>query len=303
MGGGRRLLFVGYLLAIVGSMSYGLNPLFALPLYDKGLTPLSVLFYRYAFAVVGMAAMMLIERHPFRMTRRETLLTLLMGVLFSLSSLFLFLSFRYMDAGIASTILFTYPLLVVLISWLFLHERISRATLFGLLFATAGILMLYRGSDGQTLSALGVLFVLLSSLVYALYLVGVNRSCLAVMPATKLTFYAMCTGVVMWFVSLRFGSDLQPLTTPSMWINAAGLAIFPTMLSLVAITRSIHIIGSTQTSIFGALEPITALVVSVAVFHGIVTRRDCIGILLILAAVTLVIALKKKHHPTPASKA
>ena len=156
MGGERRLLFVGYLLAIVGSMSYGLNPLFALPLYDKGLTPLSVLFYRYAFAVVGMAAMMLIERHPFRMTRRETLLTLLMGVLFSLSSLFLFLSFRYMDAGIASTILFTYPLLVVLISWLFLHERISRATLFGLLFATAGILMLYRGSDGQTLSALGV---------------------------------------------------------------------------------------------------------------------------------------------------
>ncbi len=280
----------GYLLGAVAAAFYGLNPLFALPLYEAGLTTDSVLFYRYLLAVGLMAGLMVVRRQSFAVRRREILPLAVMGLLFSCSSLFLFQSYRHMDAGIASTLLFLYPLLVAVIMAVGFHERTSPATALSIVLALGGIALLYRGGDGQTLSTLGVVLVFLSSLCYAIYIVGVNRSSLAAFPTEKLTFYALLFGSSIYLVRLRFGADLQPLPTPALWINAVSLALFPTILSLVAMAAAIHRIGSTPTAILGALEPVTALFFGVVVFGEALTPRIVTGVALILAAVSLVVA-------------
>lgn len=109
----------GYVLGAVAAASYGLNPLFALPLYQAGLDPDSVLFYRYLLAVVMLGTLMAVRRHSFALSRRDILPLAVMGLLFSFSSLTLFASYNYMDAGIASTILFLYPVMVAVIMALF----------------------------------------------------------------------------------------------------------------------------------------------------------------------------------------
>lgn len=283
----------GYALGCIAAVSYGLNPLFAIPLHNTGMQVDSVLFYRYVFAVAMMAVMMRLNGKSFALKRNEVLPLVVVGLLFSCSSLFLFQSFNYMDAGIASTILFVYPVMVALIMTLCFGERLGVVKISAIAMAVAGIAMLYKGEGGVSLSLTGVLYVLASSLVYALYIVGVNRSVLKTMSGLKLTFYAILFGMSIYVVRLRGGVDLQPLTDLSQWGNALGLALFPTLISLVTITMSIHHIGSTPAAILGALEPVTALVVGAVMFGERLTPGNMVGIVLILSAVTLIVAGQK----------
>ena len=285
-------IFKGYLLGIIGSACYGLNPLFALPLYQKGLSPDSVLFYRYFFAIILLAMLMKYHGQSFSLKRNEILPLAIMGILFSISSLTLFMSYNYMDAGIASTILFLYPIMVAVISALVFHEKLSLMTTIAIVLAFWGISMLNENGSGKPLNFMGLLLVALSALSYAIYLIGVNRSVLKSMPTEKLTFYSILFGISIYLIRLNFLTDLQPLNTPFMWMNAIGLALLPTVISLVTITASIHLIGSTPTSILGALEPVTALVCGVLVFGELLTFKNIIGILMVLSAVTVIVTVK-----------
>lgn len=287
----------GYVLGAVAAASYGLNPLFTLPLYEAGMGTDSVLFYRYMLAVAMLGALMLFRGHSFALSRRDAVPLAAMGLLFSFSSLFLFESYRHMDAGIASTILFLYPVLVAVIMAVGFHEKTSKATIVSIALAFGGICLLYEGGDGQPLSLFGVALVFLSSLCYAVYIVGVNRSSLREMPSEKLTFYALLFGLIVYVVRLRGCVDLQGVPTPGLWVNAVSLALFPTIISLVTMAGAIRLIGSTPTAILGALEPVTALFFGVAVFGERLTPRIMAGVALILVAVTLIIAGKSLHLP------
>lgn len=285
----ERVTFKGFAYGAIAAASYGLNPLFALPLYADGMGADSVLFYRYAFGLVMLGVMMLVQKQSFALRRCEVLPLVIMGLLFSFSSLTLFLSYNYMDAGIASTILFVYPVLVAILMAVFFKEKVSPITMISIALAFTGISLLYQGEGGQTLSLTGVTLVFISSLTYALYIIGVNRSVLKDMPIAKLTFYVLLSGLSVYVIRLKFCTQLDVVSQPVLWINPVCLALFPTVISLVAMTKSIHYIGSTPAAILGALEPLTAICCGVLVFGERLTPRIILGIVLILVAVTLII--------------
>ena len=282
----------GFILGAIAAASYGMNPLFTLPLYSAGMSVDTVLFYRYSLAVIVLGIMMKFQKQSFAIKRVDVLPLCIMGLLFAFSSLFLFMSYNYMDAGIASTILFVYPVLVAVIMAVFFKEKVSVITAVSIALAFVGISLLYKGEGGKTLSLIGVLLVFISSLTYAIYIIGVNRSSLKDMPTAKLTFYALLFGLSVFVVRLKFCTHLDPISTPWLWINPIGLALFPTVISLVAMTKSILYIGSTPAAFLGALEPITALFFGVLVFGERLTPRIILGIILVLSAVTLIIVGK-----------
>ncbi|WP_373246152.1 DMT family transporter [Phocaeicola massiliensis] len=282
----------GFILGAIAAASYGMNPLFTLPLYSAGMSVDTVLFYRYSLAVIVLGIMMKFQKQSFAIKRVDVLPLCIMGLLFAFSSLFLFMSYNYMDAGIASTILFVYPVLVAIIMAVVFKEKVSPITMFSIALAFVGISMLCKSPGGQTLSLVGITFVFLSSLSYAIYIVGVNRSSLKDMPIAKLTFYVLLFGLSVYVVRLQFCIELQVIPTPMLWINAVSLAVFPTVISLVTMTKAIHYIGSTPTAILGALEPVTALFFGVLVFGEQLTPRIILGILMVITAVTLIIGGK-----------
>ncbi|MBQ6085672.1 MAG: DMT family transporter [Bacteroidaceae bacterium] len=283
----------GFTMGSIAAASYGLNPLFALPLYAAGYSVDNVLFYRYAFAIVMLGMMMKIRGLSVKVNRKDLPLLALFGLLFSASSLFLFLSYQYMDAGIASTILFLYPVMVAVIMMLFYHEKPSLITWITLTMTFVGVTLLGKQSDGSNISLMGVTLVMLSSLSYAIYIVGVNHTRLKNLDTARMTFYALLFGILIYVVRLHFCADVVMPREPLHWLCAICLALFPTIISLVTMTISIHHIGSTYAAILGALEPITAVVVGVFVFHERLTPRISLGIVTILVAVTLLIAGKK----------
>ncbi len=285
--------FKGILYGAVAAATYGLNPLFTLPLYGQGLSADSVLFYRYALAVLLLGGAMKYRGRSFALKPKEILPLAVGGLLFAASSLFLFLSYRRMDAGIASTILFVYPVMVAVIMALFFREKITPLTVFCILLSLAGIGLLYRGGDGGGLSLSGLLLVLLSALSYAIYIVGVNQSALKRLPADRLTFYALLFGLSIYLVRLNFCLDLQPVAGWSGWGNVVAIAILPTVVSLWCTAQAIRCIGATPTAILGALEPVTAVFFGVTVFGEQLTFRLVIGILLIVTSVSLIVAGKE----------
>lgn len=277
------------MLGIISAVFYGLNPLFALPLYEEGMNPDSVLFYRYGFAVVLLAVLLKLQRQSFSLSRKEIVPIAVMGLLFSASSLFLYLSFMYMDAGLACTILFVYPILVALIMFLFFHERLSFVGILCILLALTGILLLYRGDGDGGVSTTGVILVLFSSLSYAIYIVGVNKSSLKGLHTGKLTLFALLFGIVIYVVRLDFLTSLQPVPSVAAGIRLFSMAFFPTIVSLVCMTAAVHRIGSTVTAVLGALEPVTALVIGVLLFDETITPRITAGVILVIGAVTLIV--------------
>ena len=280
----------GYTLGAIAAATYGMNPLFALPLYSDGMDADSVLFFRYLLAIPILGIMIKARGRSFRLNRKEILPLIVLGLLVAASSLTLFLSYNYMDAGIASTILFVYPIMVALIMALVFKEKVTLQTAFCILLALAGIAMLYKNGNGATLSLAGTLFVLASALTYAIYIVGINQSSLKNVATLKVTFYILLFGVSLFLVRLDFG---QAVTLPQkwyMWGNLIALAIFPTAISFLCTTSAIQYIGSTPTAILGALEPVTAVIIGVTVFGEALTPRILCGILMIIAAVTLIIA-------------
>ncbi len=280
----------GYILAVIAAATYGMNPLFALPLYADGMNPDSVLFFRYLFAIPLVGAMIKGRGRDFKIHRTDILPLVVLGVLMAASSLTLFEAYNYMDAGIASTILFIYPILVALIMAAVYKEKVTMQTALCILLALSGIAMLYQGGDGVTLSLTGTLLVFASALSYAIYIVGVNRPSLKEMATLKVTFYVLLFGVSLFVVRLWMSHDLTLPTRWWLWGNLVALAVFPTAISFLCTTSAIQRIGSTPTAILGALEPVTAIFFGITVFGERLTARDCMGITLILVAVTVVVA-------------
>ena len=282
----------GYIIGSIAAATYGLNPLFALPLYGAGLDPDSVLFFRYLFSLPILALMIKLRGRNFKLQRKEILPVALMGFLFAISSLTLFQSYNHMAAGIASTLLFVYPIMVALIMAVCFKEKLSWITALCIVLALSGIALLYRGEDGDTLSLVGVALVMASSLSYAIYIVSVNRPMLKNIATLKLMFYGLAFGMLIFLVRLDFGQTLKLVPSDQwyLWGALIALAIFPTVISLGCTTLAIQYIGSTPAAILGALEPLTAVVVGVLVFGEPLTPRLLCGIVLIVAAVTLVVA-------------
>ena len=280
----------GYTLGALAAATYGMNPLFALPLYKAGMNPDSVLFFRYLFASPVLGIMIKVRGRNFKLQKKEILPLIIMGLLVALSSLTLFQSYNYMEAGIASTLLFIYPILVALIMSFVFKEKLTMQTILCILLALAGIGLLYKGGDGTTLSLTGIALVIISALSYAIYIVSVNQSTLKNVATLKLTFYILLFGLTLFLVRIDFGKSLHIVNTWYLWGNLIALAIFPTAISFLCTTQAIQYIGSTPTAILGALEPLTAVFFGVTIFGESLTPRLSCGIVMIILAVTFIIA-------------
>ena len=286
----------GILNGIIASTSYGMNPLFGLPLYAIGIGVNSVLFYRYFLAVIiYFIWLKFFKKASLKISRQEIIPLFFLGIFFSLSSLTLFEAFHYIEAGIACTILFIYPVMVAIIMSIFFKEKVTKTVIFAILLTSIGIILLYKGKPATALSIKGILIVLTSALLYALYIVGVkNIKPVKAMNSARLSFYVMLFGLIVYIINLKFCTTLQILPNLKAWLFAIGLALFPTIISLETITIAIQLIGSTNTAILGALEPLTAIFFGIVFFHEQLTLRISFGIILILFGVFLIISRKMK---------
>jgi drug/metabolite transporter (DMT)-like permease len=287
----------GSVRAIIASVCYATNPLFALPLYALGLSANSVLFYRYLFSVIIYSVIVFcFKKVSLAISLKQGGVLLFLGVIFALTCLLMYESFNYIDSGMACTMLFVYPIMVAVIMAVFFKEKFTLTTFVSLLLSFSGICLLCETSD-KVIDYRGVWLVVLSALFYALYIVAVKKiPIVKTIKLEKLNFYIMLVTLVVFYVNSNFGLELQMLSSAKELFLVCMLAIVPTIFSIETMNVAIKLIGSTRTSIIGALEPITAVVIGALVFGEIVTYQTGLGILLVITGVLVIVIKETKNN-------
>jgi drug/metabolite transporter (DMT)-like permease len=287
---------IGYPAGIITGVSYGLNPLFGMPLMNKGVEVNSILFFRYAIAVVILGCVLLCDRQSFKVSWRQAGILLMLGLLYTASSLTLFEAYKYIPSGLATTLVFLYPVLVALIM-VFLRVVPSWPVWLAIAATFVGVIIMTQSDATQQISPLGVMLSIVSALVYALFIVIINRSkVISTISNSLLTFYALCVGAVVFLCRIGV-SDADILTgidTRLDWLNLVGLALLPTIVSTASLAIATRNIGATKASVLGVFEPITAILVGTLVFGETLTDNIIIGITIAMVAVTFMIITTKR---------
>ena len=184
--------FKGYLLAAIAAAAYGTNPVFAIPLYEHGMNPNSVLLFRYLIGLPILACIMKARNISFAIRKEEILKVVILGFLMAISSLTLFESYKFMNSGIASTLLFVYPIMVAVLMIFLFHERFKISVGLCLIIMSFGLFLLMNPQGEESLSLIGILLVMVSAGTYAIYIIFVNvskPSARSLPPRCSFTFY------------------------------------------------------------------------------------------------------------------
>ena len=283
--------FKGFLYGIMASSTFGLLPLFTLPVMGEGLTTFSILSYRMLFASILVAVLMLIGRVSFATNLKELRWFAVLGFLYYGSAALLFQAYGGMASGLATTLHFMYPVSVTVIMALVYKQRPSVVTICAIVLSLIGVALLcLRESSTGVSSLLSVFLVLLSGVCYAVYLVLVSTvRRINQQNSQKLTFYVLMFSGAFFMLSTLQGGGLQIIPSASAGINLLLMATLPTLLSNLALVRSVKNIGSTLTSVLGAMEPLTAIIVGILVFDESLRGLMVVGIILILVSVSLIV--------------
>lgn len=287
---------IGYPAGIITGITYGLNPLFAVPLMNNGASIESILFFRYTFAVVLLASFLILTRQSFRITARQAGVLLALGLLYTSSSIFLFEAYNYIASGLATTLIFLYPVLVAIIM-VFLRVVPSWPVWLSIAATFGGVIIMTHGSGGDSLNPIGIVLSLGSALVYALFIVIINRSkAIAQISNTLLTFYSLTVGAIVFLGKISFSEVpiSAGITTGGDWLNLAGLALLPTIVSTATLAIATRNIGATKASVLGVFEPITAILIGTLMFGEPLTTNILLGIGIAIVAVTFMISVTKR---------
>mgnify|MGYP001512220668 FL=1 len=288
----------GILYPAVSSSTFGLAPFFSLTLLLAGFSAFEVLSYRWGVATIALTLFGWCSGCSFRLEKKDFLVVLLLSLLRAVTSFSLLIAYQNIATGVASTIHFMYPLAVSLVMMYFFQEKKSLWVMFAVFMSLLGAALLSSGEleakNGDTI--VGLVAACVSVFSYAGYIVGVRMTRAVRINSTVLTCYVMGLGTVLYFIGALTTSGLRLVADGYTWLIILGLALPATAISNITLVRAIKYAGPTLTSILGAMEPLTAVVIGVFVFKELFTLNSAIGIILILLAVSVVIFRKQKNE-------
>ena len=267
----------GIIYAMISSGTFGLIPLFTIPLMgNMEMNESNILFYRFLFSTLMMGAVCLLHKSTLKINMKHLISIIGLGALYALTALFLIYSYHYITSGVATTIHFLYPICVSFLMVVFFKEQKSKSLFLAASLSLIGVaLMCWSG--GGSIRLMGIGLAALTILTYGIYIVALNQLDIGKLPAEVLTFYSLFTA----------GISSIPSTKAGFYILA--LAFLSTVISDLTLILAVKYAGSTTTAILGSMEPLVAVVVGVLVFSEHFTLQSLIGLLLILMSVIIVI--------------
>ena len=289
---------LGLINGIISVISFGLIPLFSIPVIAAGMGNVSILVYRFLFGSLAMLGMLLLKKTDLRVSLSELCRIAILSLFYIGTALATLECYHYLSSGIATALVYTDPIWCAIIGLIFLGDRFSLKLTSSCLFATLGVMMMTGVfTEDGTFSALGLFWGLLSGLSYALYLIFVPRLRLKRIPSLKLTFYVFFIGMLILaaYAILKEG-NIEIVTNPTCWTNLILLGLIPTALSNICVTMSLRLVDSTIVAILGAFEPLTAMVIGIVILGDSWSIMSLGGTFLILLAVAMLTILPKINN-------
>ena len=290
----RRIRLNGIFYAVISSASFGFSPLFSIGLLAAGLSNFDVLSYRWGIAGIVLMIYAFCKKKSLRINSfDEGWKILLLSALRAITSVTLLIGYANISSGIASTINFMYPVIVALCMMFLFGEHKSWVDIGAIAVAIFGVYLLASGDSlivegGNT--SLGLTCSIISAFSFAAYYILMKQLKADKIEVVKFTTWIMLLSAVYFIIcAFIFEGELQMIHEGKNWLYILGLGLWSTMISNFTGVKAVRRIGPTLTSILGALQPVTAVILGVTFLNEHLYMKSLIGILLILAAVTVVV--------------
>lgn len=280
--------WTGSLLALAGAALFSTKAVFVKTLYGSTpVDPLTLLALRMLFAAPCYLFLLASRPHP-RLRWKDWGWMALLGVLgYYLSLLLDFEGLRYVSASLERLLLYLYPSFVLLIGWKFLGTKVGRRQLAAVALCYAGIAAATTGETGD-LHVAGMLFILGSAVLYAVYIAGSGR----LIPRTGALHFTCYT---ILFATVAVTVHWLAVPSPEGWhadgkvfwmsgLMAIAGTVLPSLLTAEAVKRA----GAGQTAIVSGAGPVCTMFLSAFFLDEAITWQGLAGTALVIAGIWMI---------------
>ena len=295
----RRITLNGIFYAAISSISFGFSPLFSLGLIAAGLSNFDVLSYRWMVAAVVLVIYALCKKKSLRVsTFDEAWKIALLSALRAITSITLLIGYANIASGVASTINFMYPVIVTATMMIFFGEDKSWINVGAIALSIFGVYLMSSGEglkvDGGN-TELGLACSLISAISFAAYYVVMKQVKADKIEVVKFTTWVMLLSAIYFIIAgIIVDGKINIVTDGKLWMYILGLGLWATMVSNFTGVKAVRRIGPTLTSILGALQPLTAVILGGLFLDEHLGPKTIGGIALIMIAVGIVVTHHKK---------
>ncbi|WP_128545422.1 DMT family transporter [Larkinella soli] len=291
----RIRYWIGALLVFLAAFCFAMKGVLIKLAYQYPVDSISLLTLRMVFALpfyVGIALNLNRKLPPVSLSMRNWVILALLGITgYYIASFLNFVGLVYVTASLERILLFVYPTFVLLLGVLFYRRKVSRLQLLALLLTYSGIAVAFAPnihSGQQNNVFLGAFWVVLSGLVYAVYLVG-SDSMIAKVGSKRYTCYAMMAATAVTVLHCAVVNGLALFHFPAqVYLLALIMAVFVTVIPTFMIAEGIRRVGSGNTSIIASIGPIFTIVLATTFLHETISVSQFVGTLFVLLGVFLI---------------
>jgi drug/metabolite transporter (DMT)-like permease len=278
----------GIALCVVSAIGFGAMAIFAKVAYRAGFDVSALLLVRFLVAAAVLWAVVAVRRPAFP-PRRMVVSALALGAFgYALQASAYFLALERIDASLASLLLYAYPALVVLVALALGRERATRRRVIALVLASAGTVLVLVGGGIGGLDGVGVALALSSAVGYTAYVLFADQLVRGTDPVllTALVMTAASVVVGMW-IAAQGGPQLDGIAA-SGWLSVGAVAIFSTVIPVLAFLLGLQRVGPATASIVSTVEPVVTVAGAMVVFGERLGPVQVLGGVAVLSAVVLV---------------
>ena len=273
----------GVLLILVSAASFGAMPIFARFAYEEGSNPITVLFLRFSIASVFMITLMILRGTALPRGRTFIALVLIGGVGYVGQSLSYFTALTLASAGLIAILLYLYPVLVVMLTALFLKESITKLKTLALLLALGGtVFTIGLDRRGQFL---GIVLAITAAIIYSVYTIVGSKVIKKTDAFSSSAVIVVSAGVVSCGIVAVHGGE-WPATMVG-WISIISIALISTVVGIVTFLAGLRRIGPATASMLSTFEPVVTVSLAVIALGEAITFSKIVGGMMVLSAVTL----------------
>ncbi|MBD1262503.1 DMT family transporter [Maribacter polysiphoniae] len=283
----------GIVFAIIGVVLFSAKAVLVKVAYTYEVDHLTLLLFRMVFALPFYLLIAFSKKplHSKEINYKDYLWVVFFGFIgYYLASLFDFMGLQYIKAGLERIILFIYPTMVVVLSWLIFRKSISKIQIIAIIITYLGVILTFWNEepmkDGSVI--LGGILIFFSALTYASYLVG-SGWLIPKFGVMQFTSYAMIVSTVCIVLHYSMVKGLQLSTYPKeVYYLGIAMAIFSTLIPSFLVSAAIKRLGAPTFSLFGSLGPVSTIILAFFFLDERITVLQIIGMLIVIGGVTLV---------------
>jgi drug/metabolite transporter (DMT)-like permease len=274
----------GILYVIVSALGFSIIPILATLGFSADITAGTMLFYRFFIA----ACLFFIycfakEKSLLFQTKKNTLLLVIAGIIYSAQCILFFSAFHYISAAVGEVIFYIYPVFVAILSAIFLKEKVTKFKVIGILAAVAGIgVILY--APGGRVELRGVILVVFSALASSCYFTFNKKFTTEISTPVMMTYICLTCSLIYLIYSVFRGEFVIP-DQWSVWLYVALLAIWSTVVGLFCLMRGLKLLEAGMASLVSLSEPIFTILLSYIILGSVLTPIQIVGAIVVISAI------------------